>query len=33
TNGQRRYTCIYSITDYDLQAVKTHLEWLMKKYL
>ena len=33
TNGQRRDTCIYSITDYDWQAVKTHLEWLMKKYL
>ncbi len=32
TNGQRRDTCIYSITDYDWQAVKTHLEWLMKKY-
>ncbi len=30
TNGQRRDTCIYSITDYDWQAVKTHLEWLMK---
>lgn len=33
TNGQKRDTCIYSITDYDWNAVKTHLEWLMKKYV
>ncbi|HCN43409.1 MULTISPECIES: GNAT family N-acetyltransferase [Proteus] len=32
TNGQKRDTCVYSITDYDWPSVKTHLEWLMKKY-
>ncbi|MEQ4923620.1 GNAT family N-acetyltransferase [Proteus hauseri] len=32
TGGQRRDTCIYSITDYDWNSVKIHLEWLMKKY-
>lgn len=32
TGGQRRDTCVYSITDYDWDAVKIHLEWLMKKY-
>lgn len=31
-NGQKRDTCIYSITDYDWPTIKTHLEWLMKKY-
>lgn len=31
-NGQKRDTCIYSITDYDWPAVKAHLEWLMIKY-
>lgn len=32
TTGQKRDTCVYSITDYDWGAVKVHLEWLMKKY-
>lgn len=30
--GQKRDTCVYSITDYDWIAVKTHLEWLLVKY-
>lgn len=30
--GKKRDTCVYSITDYDWEAVKSHLEWLMKKY-
>lgn len=30
--GQKRDTCVYSITDYDWGSVKVHLEWLMKKY-
>lgn len=30
--GQKRDTCVYSITDYDWLSVKIHLEWLMKKY-
>lgn len=32
TTGQKRDTCVYSITDYDWGSVKLHLEWLMKKY-
>lgn len=32
TGGQRRDTCVYSVTDYDWPAVKIHLEWLMNKY-
>lgn len=32
TMGQKRDTCVYSITDYDWSSVKAHLEWLMKKY-
>lgn len=32
TTGQKRDTCVYSITDYDWESVKMHLEWLMKKY-
>lgn len=32
TGGQKRDTCVYSITDYDWLSVKMHLEWLMKKY-
>lgn len=32
TDGQKRDTCVYSITDYDWRSVKVHLEWLMKKY-